>query len=157
MLIISIPGFGQVRIEHLVLDYNGTIAKDGQLIREAIEPIKNLSKTLSIHVLTADTFGTVHRELSGLPVTISKVGQGGNEITEKAHFINALGRDNTVAIGNGSNDEGVLLAARIGICIIGAEGCSARAMKHADIISTDIIDALELLLFPGRLKATLRY
>jgi hypothetical protein len=32
MIEISIPGFGNLTIEHLVLDYNGTIAFDGELI-----------------------------------------------------------------------------------------------------------------------------
>lgn len=157
MININIPGFGQATLENLVLDFNGTIAKDGNLIEETMEPIKNLSKLLNIHVLTADTFGTVDRELSDLPVSVVKLGQNGNEIISKSDYISALGTEKTVAVGNGANDEGMLLAARIGICIIGNEGCSARALKHADLISTDIVDALELLLNPDRLKATLRY
>ena len=39
MLAIAIPGFRDLEVEHLVLDYNGTLAIDGRLIpgvREAL-------------------------------------------------------------------------------------------------------------------------
>ena len=32
MIDISIPGFGPLRLECLVLDYNGTLACDGELL-----------------------------------------------------------------------------------------------------------------------------
>lgn len=32
MIEINIPGFGSLELDHLVLDYNGTMALDGQLI-----------------------------------------------------------------------------------------------------------------------------
>ena len=32
MIAETIPGYGAVRIEHLVLDYNGTLAVDGRLL-----------------------------------------------------------------------------------------------------------------------------
>ena len=33
MIAHKIPGFGALRLEHLVLDYNGTLALDGRLLR----------------------------------------------------------------------------------------------------------------------------
>ncbi len=30
---IDIPGFGKIDIKHVVFDYNGTIARDGELIK----------------------------------------------------------------------------------------------------------------------------
>ena len=32
MIEIDVPGFGALRLEHLVLDYNGTLACDGMLL-----------------------------------------------------------------------------------------------------------------------------
>ena len=33
MIALTIPGFGALELQHLVLDYNGTLAVDGKLIR----------------------------------------------------------------------------------------------------------------------------
>lgn len=44
MIKIDIPGRETIEIEHVVLDYNGTIALDGQLIAGAAERIRELSK-----------------------------------------------------------------------------------------------------------------
>jgi len=32
MIELTVPGFGALRLEHLVLDYNGTLAVDGKLL-----------------------------------------------------------------------------------------------------------------------------
>jgi soluble P-type ATPase len=71
MLEIEIPGYKILHLEYLVLDYNGTLACDGQLL-PGVEPrLRQLSRQLKIHVLTADTFGTVQEALAGVPVEIS--------------------------------------------------------------------------------------
>jgi len=57
MITIDIPGSQKLELEHLVLDYNGTIACDGLLIPGVKDILINLSRSLSIYVLTADTFG----------------------------------------------------------------------------------------------------
>ena len=157
MLNVFVPGFGEIILEHLVLDFNGTIAKDGVLIQKTKESIKELSKLLTIHVLTADTFGTVIEELNDLPVKVEKLEKSGDETGQKRRFVDMLGAEKTAAVGNGSNDEGMLRAAKIGICIVGQEGCSTRTLQHSDLVTGDIVSALELFRYPDRLKATLRY
>ena len=57
---IQIPGYKTLDLSFLVLDYNGTIAVDGQIPPEVKEALVRLSKDLQIHVLTADTHG--HRQ-----------------------------------------------------------------------------------------------
>ena len=52
---IQIPGYKTLDLSFLVLDYNGTIAVDGQIPPEVKEALVRLSKDLQIHVLTADT------------------------------------------------------------------------------------------------------
>jgi len=42
------------------------------------------------------------------------------------------------------------------ICVIGKEGCCGALLQHCDILVTSIEDALDLLLKPQRLRATLR-
>jgi soluble P-type ATPase len=59
-------------------------------------------------------------------------------------------------MGNGNNDELILKEAALGIAILGDEGISVTALKQADIMVKNISDALDLLLKPKRLMATLR-
>lgn len=156
MLNIDIPGYGNLELENIVLDYNGTIAKDGKFISELEHIISDLSKNFKIYVITADTFGTVEKNLKNLDVTIKKL-FANSEREEKQQFINRLGSEKTVAIGNGNNDMLMLSEAQIGICIIGEEGCAKMALENADIVVGSIKSALELFKNPKRLIATLRY
>ena len=75
---------------------------------------------------------------------------------EKRDFIAELGADNVVAIGNGRNDREMLESAAVGVALIQREGGATQAVLSADIVSTSIHDALDLLRFPKRLTATLR-
>ncbi|HKJ46485.1 MAG TPA: hypothetical protein VJ991_11715, partial [Balneolales bacterium] len=58
--------------------------------------------------------------------------------------------------GNGRNDRLMLDEAAVGIAVIQKEGASFQSLQAADVICTNIIDALELLVYPKRLTATLR-
>ena len=61
-----------------------------------------------------------------------------------------------IAIGNGNNDADMLSAAALGIVVLGGEGSAVRPLMQADVFARDITDALDLLLNPTRLLATLR-
>ncbi len=156
MMEINIPGYGGLKLEYLVLDYNGTIAIDGNIIEGVQERITKLSKVLKIYVLTADTFGSVERNLSGVPCSVYILPGKSSHTEEKADFIIGLGKEKTVAIGNGSNDLKMIEKAALGIAVIQAEGASARTIMSADIILPDILSALDLLINPLRIVATLR-
>ncbi len=156
MLNIDIPGYGNLELENIVLDYNGTIAKDGKFISELERLISDLSKVFKIYVITADTFGTVEKNLKNLDVTIKKL-VGNSEREEKQLFIKELGSNKTAAIGNGNNDSLMLSEAQLGICIVGEEGCARGALENSDIAIGNIKLALELFENPKRLIATLRY
>jgi len=69
---IEIPNYKTVTLEHLILDYNGTIAKDGKVKSEVKELLPQLCKRYKVHVITADTFGSVKAELQGFEVTVKK-------------------------------------------------------------------------------------
>jgi len=49
-----------------------------------------------------------------------------------------------------------LRAAALGICVLGAEGAAGAAVLAADIVVPDPLTALDLLLHPDRVVATLR-
>ena len=155
MINIDIPGFGALRLRHLVLDYNGTLAVDGKLLPDVGSALTLLSSKLEVHVITADTFATAASEVAALPVNLIVVPSEGQSAA-KLQFVTQLGADNVVAIGNGRNDRMMLKSAAIGIAVIQAEGGSAETLSSADVVTPTISNALELLLNPKRLLATLR-
>jgi soluble P-type ATPase len=76
---------------------------------------------------------------------------------QKESYLRKLNGAQVVAVGNGNNDARLLKSARLGICVCLDEGCSTAALEAADILVKSAQDALDLLLYPNRLKATLRY
>ena len=156
MLEITIPGFGLAKLEHLVSDYTGTLSIDGTLIPGVKEQLNNIAQFLSVHIVTADTFGTAREEVKDIPCeTIFLTGE--DQDIQKEDYIKKLGPDHVVAVGNGNNDRRMLRAARLGIAVIEGEGASAQAVMAAAIVVRSITDAFALLLNPTRCKATLRF
>jgi soluble P-type ATPase len=155
MIEISIPGWGDMEIENIVLDLNGTIATDGKIPPEVREKINSLSHEAKIYLLTADTQGTAGEESADMNVELLKV-SGEDSAEVKLRVMESLDPTRTVAIGNGNNDHLILKEAALGIAVLGDEGASVSAMKHADILVKNISDAFDLLLKPKRLVATLR-
>lgn len=155
MLGVDIPGFGALRLAHLVLDFNGTLAVDGTLLPQARKRLSRLSEELRIHVLTADTFGKARAELRGLRCELVIL-QAAQQDRAKAAYVRRLGETSTVCIGNGRNDRLMLRIAALGIAVIQAEGAASASIREADIVVNDIRDALDLLLNPLRLVAGLR-
>ena len=76
--------------------------------------------------------------------------------SEKQTFVESIGSDVTVAIGNGNIDLKMFEVAALAICAVQAEGASSKALLVADIVVTDIIHAFEILLDAEKLIATLR-
>lgn len=155
MLNIEVPGFKQLELEVLVLDYNGTIAFDGELKPGVQEMVCSLAEYLEIHVLTSDTFGTVVERCQELPVIVTVL-ETDDHTAEKADYLTQFDARQVVAVGNGSNDWQMLEKAALGIVVIGDEGCSGKALRVADAVVSDFEGALGLLLQPQRLRATLR-
>jgi len=155
MLNLTIPGWKTLQLAHLVLDCNGTIALDGRLIDGVNPRFKALAASLSIHILTADTFGTVREALAGLPCQLAVIPMD-QQAEAKLAYVVELGREACVSIGNGRNDRLMLKEAALGIALVQAEGAAAEAVLAADVVSCNILDALDLLCRPLRLTATLR-
>lgn len=152
---INIPGREPLHIKNVVLDFNGTIAKDGKLLPGVKPRIAQIAERVNCYVLTADTFGTVREACKTLKCTIKTL-QTGNGTEEKEAFITELGPETTATIGNGTNDALMLKKSVLGILVIEAEGASLEGLLKADVVTKNINDALELLIYPKRLVATLR-
>jgi soluble P-type ATPase len=155
MLEIDIPGFGFVRVNHLVSDFTGTLSVGGILFPGVKELLNKVARVVKLHVLTADTFGTAKDALAGVDCSLTVLSGEAIDI-QKERYVTGLGAESVIAIGNGNNDRKMLTTARIGIAVIEGEGCSVEALRNATIVVRSIKDGLGLLLDPQRLKATLR-
>jgi len=120
---IAIPGRGEYKFEHLVLDLNGTLTLDGKIIEGVSDRLGLLRKTIDVLVVTADTRGKAQELGQSLRVKIHKV-KPGDEQAQKLKLVQELGKDTTVSIGNGSNDALMLKESILGICVLGSEGTS---------------------------------
>jgi soluble P-type ATPase len=155
MLAIDIPGYRVLRLEHLVLDYNGTLACDGVLLDGVRDRLNALVSVLHIHILTADTFGKARTQLVDVPCGLSVLPMEDQD-RRKLEYIQRLGPETTVCVGNGRNDRLMLQEAGLGIAVVQTEGAAAQTVLAADVLVPDILTALDLLTHPLRLVATLR-
>jgi P-type E1-E2 ATPase len=159
MLEVDIPSHGLLRLEHLVLDVNGTIALDGQLVPAAYERLERLSKKLDLWLVSANTQGTLAELAMALQAQVRRLQSGdeaAHEAAQKAALVDELGAERVVAIGNGANDAAMLQRAALGIAVLGSEGLATACLAAADVVVPSIESALDLLLYPHRLVATLR-
>lgn len=155
MLEIDIPGYGMLQVSSVLSDFNGTLACDGQLIPQITPLLRKLCAIVDVHVITADTYGFVAKTLQGLPVQLSIL-PSGKQDERKVEYLAHLGAEKTVAIGNGRNDRLMLKKAALGIAILETEGCCVETLQVSDIVCRSPLDAINLLLNPKRLIATLR-
>ena len=155
MIELTIPGRGELRLQHLVLDVNGTLALDGTLLEGVARRLSGLRDRLNLHMVTADTHGQQSVIDQLLNLSAVRI-QRGNESAQKTEFVNSLGAESVVAIGQGANDAGMLKTAVLGICILSTEGSAVDALLAADLVAPDIQSALDLLEKPLRIIASLR-
>lgn len=152
---LKIPGFGPLVLQHLVLDYNGTLAVDGVLLSGIEEALQNLSSQIDIHVLTADTYGSVAEQLHNVPCKVVTIALD-NQDREKAVYVENIGATHCLAVGNGRNDHLMLEKAGLGIALLQEEGLATRSLVAADIVCASIFDVFAYFKVPNRLVATLR-
>ena len=152
MIRIEIPQRGIIELQHGVFDVNGTLAVDGKLIAGVVDRLRVLGEQLTLHALTAGTHGNIvelEREV-GFPFHIISSGE------EKLRYVEQLGPASVIAFGNGMNDVGMLRLAVVGVAIVAGEGLATGALQAADVLALGPLDAIDLVLHPKRLIATLR-
>ena len=144
---------------NIILDLNGTITVDGSFVDGVVERLKEISEIMDAYVVTADTGQTLDQltdqlvEECGIKIHQLESGRGD---LQKLAFLEELGRDETVAVGNGCNDALMLREAKLGLCVIGKEGVSIDALMASNAVFFNICDALDIFLKPKRMIATLR-
>ncbi|HCI81664.1 MAG TPA: ATPase P [Ktedonobacter sp.] len=152
MIRVDIPPRGWVELRHAVFDVNGTLALDGEPPPGVVDRLRALANVLSLHALTAGTHGNLAdlEHMLGIPLQMITTGD------EKTRYVEQLGAEHVIAIGNGVNDTGMLRRAAIGVAVLGGEGVAISSLQAADILVLSPIDAIDLVLKPKRLVATLR-
>ena len=154
MKTITVPGWGSAELENLVLDLNGTLTESGDFIPGVIDYLEKMTaEGFRIYVLSGDTREVLKQGLEK-PADVEAV--IARTADEKKDFVESIGADHTVCVGNGNIDVEMFKAARLSICTIQAEGATLQAMLAADIVVTHINQAFEILLDPSKLVATLR-
>ena len=152
MIRIDIPQREGIELQYAVFDINGTLAIDGMPFPGVVDALEELGEQLSLHALTAGTHGNIaelERAL-GLPLQLIASGE------EKSHYVEHLGPAHVIAFGNGMNDVGMLRLAAISVAVLGGEGVAIGALLAADVLALGPVDAIDLVLHPKRLIATLR-
>lgn len=155
---IDIPGFGVRHIRVVVSDYTGTHSFGGTIAPDVKKRLRELTGRVDLHIVTADSFGTADSELVGI-VTPYKLRTSRHD-SEKADYLRQFDLKCVAAFGNGNNDRLMLKAVKEGgglaIAVDNGEGCAVDAMRNADLFIVGAANAIDLLLEPVRLKATLR-
>jgi P-type E1-E2 ATPase len=154
-IVVAMPGRSDLALRYAVLDLNGTLALGGALLEGVEERVARLRRDLHLLLATSDTFGTGRAIAARLGCQLIVVGPP-DEGRAKAELVTAIGARETIAIGNGANDAEMLAVAAVGICVVGPEGASSRSIVAADIVATDVRVALDLVLHPAHIAATLR-
>ncbi len=154
---INIPNYGIITIKNLLFDINGTLQFQGKISPDLIIKFEDLKKIYKIYLISADTRGNLNEIAETLDVDYIKIKpQGITEAEAKNNELIRLGKNVTVAVGNGNNDALMLKNAVIGIIIIGNEGASIKSIMNSDVALPSPLSALNFLLDEKIMIATLR-
>ena len=130
MIQVDIPGYRVLQLTHLVMDYNGTLAVDGEIAAGVAAAMEVLASQVTIHVITADTFGLAANGLKGCPVKLSVLPPGDQDVA-KLDYVERLGAAQTAAVGNGRNDRRMLKKSALGIAVVLGEG--PAVIRHVPV------------------------
>jgi len=154
MINLQRSGLEPLEIDFILLDFEGTLASDRRVHPKAKDKVNLLSKRTKIYILTQEEKEEVEQVLRKVKAEIIHMTEG-EASQRKLDLLRQCGPARTVAVGNGTDDGPMIEEAGLGICVIGKEGASSEVVKKADLVFTDILDALDFLLKPLRQKATL--
>lgn len=151
---ISIPNAGELELETVIVDLNGTLTVRGVLIDGVKERLRLLTETgLSLVLFSGDTRGNAEALADSLGVRFIHAGTGEEKRLAAMQHLNPA---TCVAIGNGLIDVPLFRVAALSIATLQAEGAHRDALQAADIVCPSIIDALDLLLDTQSLISTIR-
>lgn len=154
---INIPNYGIITIKNILFDINGTLQFQGKISLELTIKFNELKKIYKIYLISADTRGNLKNIAEILDVDYIKIqSQGITEAEAKNNELIRLGKDVTVAVGNGNNDALMLKDAILGIVILGNEGATIKSIINSDVVLPSPISVIDFLLDEKIMIATLR-
>ena len=154
MIHIQRPGQEPLEIDFILISFEGALASDRRVHPKAKDKINLLSRRSKIYILTKEEKERMEEVLRKVNAEIIYLTEGESS-QKKSDLVRQLGATRAVTVGNGVDDVPMMKEAAFGLCVIGKEGASSEAVKNADVVFTDILDALDFLLKPLRQKATL--
>jgi soluble P-type ATPase len=154
MIPIQRPGQDSLEIEFILIAFEGTLTSDQRAHPKAKDKINLLSKRTNIYILAKEEKILVEEALKKVKAEIVYLMEG-EASQQKLDLLRKLGASQCVAIGNGADDVPMIEEAGFGICVLSKTGTFTEAMKRADVVFMNILDALNFLLKPLRQKATL--
>lgn len=152
-MIYNPTGIGEIELDTIVLDLNGTIALHGKIVpgvKERLTKLKDLGFT--IYLFSGDQRGNVAELAQKLGIDFKKA----STAEEKEKLMLDLDKGKTVAIGNARIDIGTFKQAKLRIGTLQTEGIHVAILEHLDILVPSINDALDLLLDVSAFNATMR-
>ena len=149
----TVPGTGEMVINTIILDLNGTLSVNGQISDDAKKLIKEIkTKGVEIVLFTGDQRGTADSLCSELGITFQKC----KNSQEKAAASKKFPKETTAAIGNARIDIGTFENAIVSIATLQAEGIHTGILAHVDIVVPSIENALELFLDADSFASTMK-
>jgi soluble P-type ATPase len=157
---IDIPGFGKRQIRTIISDYTGTLSRRGKLSPGVKSRLLRLQKLVDVKIVTADTYGMAAHQLKRIAAPHFLKRASGQD-KEKRDFAKQFDLLHVAAFGNGNNDRLLLRAVKsaggLAIAVDNGEGVALDALLAVHIFISGAANALDLLLNPNALKATLRF
>jgi soluble P-type ATPase len=152
-MVYKIPGVGDLELKTIILDLNGTLTVKGKIhggVKERLTRLKELG--YQILFFTGNTRNNANEIADNLGINWI-LAEDGNKKRDEAL---KLDPDTCVSIGNGLIDLELMKVVKLRIVTIQAEGAHTQTLLNSDIIIPSILDALDLLIDPATLVATLR-
>ncbi len=146
-------GVGEINLDTIILDLNGTLAVGGKIVDGVIPRIKKLQEYgYKIMLFTGDQRGTAPEQARDMDIDVVIT----KDTIEKSNAAKKYNPSTTVAIGNARIDIGTFENAKVRIATLQKEGIHAGILGHVDMIVPSINDALDLLIDVDAFNATMR-
>lgn len=153
----DIPNYGKIKVKNIIFDINGTIQFKGQISDTLVKKFEELKKFYNIYLVSADTRGNLMELASKLNVSYIKINpERHSEAEAKNSELIKLGKEVTIAVGNGNNDALMLKNSILGISVLGSEGATVKSILNSDVVVPDPISAIDFLLDEKIMIGTLR-
>jgi soluble P-type ATPase len=149
----QVTGVGEIEINTIVLDLNGTLAVNG-IIPAGVEEKLNKLKELGFEIIlfTGNQRGDAQVQCDRLGIDFKQA----KTSEEKEALFLEYDVETTAAIGNARIDLGKFKHAKVSVATLQAEGIHTGILSEVDVIVPTINDALQFFIDADVFGATMR-